>query len=274
MFWNKQAQVETKWRWGALAAFGAAMVLNGLAGSTTVLGGVNTAQVSDSYPNLFAPSGVTFAIWGVIYTLLAVFIAYVFGFGRSKKSDLTTKQLTEVTKLFTINIVINSVWILAWQYKVLWLSVLLMVGILVTLIQIVNILRTVELRGSEYVQMRLPFSIYFGWITVATVANVTTWLVSTGWDGWGIRSGAWMVAILLVAGVIGLVTALRNHDAAYLAVFVWAFAGILLKHLSPSGFDGAYPSTIITLTILLAVFLSVIINKLLPVDRWPGPLKR
>ncbi|MGB3024158.1 MAG: hypothetical protein WBB39_05135 [Candidatus Saccharimonadales bacterium] len=274
MFWNKQAQVEAKWRWGALAAFGAAMVLNGLAGSTTLLGGVNTAQVSDSYPNLFAPSGVTFAIWGVIYPLLAVFIAYVFGFGRSKKSDLTTKQLTEVTKLFTINIVINGVWILAWQYKVLWLSVLLMVGILVTLIQIVNILRTVELRGSEYVQMRLPFSIYYGWITVATVANVTTWLVSTGWDGWGIRSGGWMVAILLVAAAIGLVTALRNRDAAYLAVFVWAFAGILLKHLSTDGFNGMYPSTIVTLTILLAVFLSVIIGKLLPLDNWFSTRKR
>jgi hypothetical protein len=83
-----------------------------------------------------------------------------------------------------------------------------------------------------------------------------------------------MVAILLVAGAIGLVTALRNHDAAYLAVFVWAFAGILLKHLSPSGFNGAYPSTIVTLTILLAVFLSVIINKLLPVDRWLRSSKR
>ena len=274
MFWNKQKAVEAKWRWGALAAFGAAMVLNGLAGSTMVLGGVNTAQVSDSYPNLFAPSGVTFAIWGVIYTLLAAFIAYVFGFGRPKKSALSTQTLTDVTRLFVINIVINGVWIMAWQYKILWLSVLLMVGILVTLIQIVDKLRGVELTGKEYVQTRLPFSIYFGWITVATVANVTTWLVSTGWDGWGIRSGAWMVAILLVAGAIGLVTALRNHDAAYLAVFVWAFAGILLKHLSPSGFNGAYPSTIVTLTILLAVFLSVIINKLLPVDRWLRSSKR
>lgn len=274
MFWNKQKAVEAKWRWGALAAFVAAMVLNGLAGSTTVLGGVNTAQVSDSYPNLFAPSGVTFAIWGVIYTLLAAFIAYVFGFGRPKKSALSTQTLTDVTRLFVMNIVINGVWILAWQYKILWLSVLLMVGILVTLIQIVDKLRGVELTGKEYIQTRLPFSIYFGWITVATVANVTIWLVSTGWDGWGIRNGAWVVAILLVAGAIGLTTALRNHDAAYLAVFVWAFAGILLKHLSPSGFNGAYPSTIVTLTILLAIFLSVIISKLLPLDSWLGWRKR
>jgi MFS family permease len=263
MFWKKkQEAVEPKWRWALAATFVVTMVINGLAGSTTVLGGLNTAAVSDSYPNLFAPSGVTFAIWGVIYLLMLGFIAYVFGIGRPKKSVLGTKTLTDVTKLLTLNLAFNSVWILAWQYKVIWLSVLLMVGILVTLIMLVNKLRTSEVKGTEYVLAKLPFSVYFGWISVATVANVTIWLVSLGWKGGSISEGTWMVAILLVAAAIGLVTALRNRDVAYLAVFVWAYAGILLKHLSPNGFDGKYPSTIVALTILLALFLSVIVQLL------------
>lgn len=263
MFWKKkQETVDAKWRWGLAGTFVAAMVINGLAGSTTVLGGLDTAAVSDSYPNLFAPSGVTFAIWGVIYLLVLGFIAYVFGFGRPKKSAVSTKDLTDVTKLLTLNLAINAAWIFSWQYKVIWLSVLLMVGILVTLIMIVNKLRNADAKGVEYVLAKLPFSVYFGWITVATVANITTWLVSIGWKGGSISEGTWMVGILLVAAAIGLVTALRNRDAAYLMVFVWAYAGILLKHLSPNGFDGKYPSTIVTLTILLALFLAVIVQLL------------
>lgn len=261
MFWKKkQETVEPKWQWGLAGVFVVTMILNGLAGGSKVLGGVDTAAVSDSYPNLFAPSGVTFAIWGVIYLLVLGFVLYVFGIGRSKKPVVSSKTLTEVTKLLTLNLAFNSVWILAWQYKVIWLSVLLMIGILATLGMAVNKLRTVEVKGTEYVLAKLPFSVYFGWISVATVANITTWLVSIGWKGGSISEGTWMVAILLVAAAIGLVTALRNRDAAYLAVFVWAYAGILLKHLSPEGFDGKYPSTIVTLTILLALFLSVFVQ--------------
>lgn len=246
-------QVDIVWRWGLVIMFAVAMVFNGLAGSTNILGGLNTAQVSDSFPNLFAPAGVTFAIWGVIYALLVGFILYVLGVGRPKNARLSDTARLTVTKLLTVNLALNSLWILAWQYKVLWLSVILMLGILWTLGQIVNTVRVYKLRGKEYVQARLPFSVYFGWITVATVANITTLLVSIKWDGWGLSKGTWMVAILLVAAAIGLFAALRNNDAAYLAVFVWAYAGILLKHLSPEGFNGAYPTTIVCLTVLLAV---------------------
>jgi hypothetical protein len=198
----------------------------------------------------------------VIYLLIVGFIAYAFGVGRSKKSALSTKDLTEVTKLLTINIAVNAVWILSWQYKVIWLSLILTGALLVTLIMAVNKLRAVELGGWEYVLAKLPFSVYFGWVTVATVANVVVWLVSLGWRGGSLSEGTWMVAVLIVAAVIGLVTALRNRDIAYLSVLVWAYAGILLKHVSPDGFDGKYPSTIITLTILLSVFLSVIVMLL------------
>ncbi|MFZ1249344.1 MAG: TspO/MBR family protein [Candidatus Saccharimonadales bacterium] len=264
MFRKKQVVLNKKWRWGLLAAFTAAMVLNGLAGSTKLLGGVDTAAISDRFPNLFAPAGITFGVWGVIYTLLLGFIAYSFGFQRSKKTPLTNQQLLYVVQLLTLNMALNGLWLLTWQHKVLWLSVLLMIGLLVTLIKIVGSLRPVKLENAEYVLAKLPFSIYFGWITVATIANITTWLVSIQWNGFGVRDGVWMVAVLLVGAVIGIVTALRNRDAAYLSVFVWAYAGILLKHLSPSGFKGMYPSTIITLTICLAVFLSVIVSLLAP----------
>lgn len=259
MFWKKKDKIDPRWKWGALAAFIVMLIVNSLAGSTTILGGVNTATVSDANPNLFAPAGLTFSIWGVIYLLLGLFVLRLFGLVGQKKSAVPAKDSVQVVKLFAISSLLNVAWLFAWQYQYLTLSVPLMIALLVVLAKIVELLRGTDMSLGEYVTTKLPFSVYFGWISIATVANITTWLVSIGWDGFGVREGVWMVAVLLVAATIGIFVTLRNHDAAYLSVFVWAFAGILYKHLSGSGFDGAYPTTIVTLTILLAVFLSLLV---------------
>lgn len=259
MFWNRKRSDETKWWWAALAAYLVMLVINALAGSTTILGGVNTAEVSDSNPNLFAPAGLTFSIWAVIYLLLGLFFVRVFNLWRIKKSSFDQQSRSQVVRLFTYSSIVNVAWLFAWQYEYLGLSVILMIALLVVLGKIVELLRNTTMPLGEYAVTKLPFSVYFGWISVATVANITTWLVSIGWDGFGIREGVWIVAILIVAAVIGLIAGLRNRDAAYISVFVWAFAGILYKHLSGTGFDGAYPTTIVTLTILLAVLLSTLV---------------
>lgn len=258
MFWHKKRDKQDKqWRTALVVTFVVTMIVNGLAGSTTLLGNATTATISDSVPNLFAPAGFTFAIWGVIYLLLIGFILYTYGMGRPKKSALDHEDRTMLVKVLTYNLIVNTLWMFMWQYRIFWFSVSLIVAILMFLAWALDILRDKQLTRMEYVLVKLPFSIYFGWITVAVVANVTTWLADLGWRGEPWTQGVLMVFVLIVAAVIGLVTAVRNRDVAYLAVLVWAFAGILLKHLSPDGFNGAYPSTIITLTIALAVFLSV-----------------
>lgn len=255
MVLGKKPKVEARWRTYAAVALVFMLVANGLAGSTTLIGGVNTAEVSDSFPNLFAPAGVTFAIWGVIYALLLLHMAWQYGLWRKQASASTVKAVNDILPKFVVTSILNFAWIFAWQYKVLWLSVVLMLALLYELIDISRRLSREKYNWREWLAVRAPFSIYFGWITVATIANITTWLVSWNWDGAGLSAGTWMVAVLLVGAAIGIVTALRNYDWAYLAVFVWAYAGILLKHLSPDGFNGMYPSTIVTLTILLPVFI-------------------
>ena len=254
MFWSKPG-INKRWRLYAVGAVVVMLIVNGLAGSTTVLGGVNTAIVSDSFPNLFAPAGVTFAIWGVIYWLLILHIGWLFGLV-GKQSKSMVKATNDILPLFVTSSVLNIAWIFAWQYKVIWLSAILMLGLLVSLIMIAKRLSVERYSWKEWLFVRAPFSVYFGWITVATIANITTWLVSINWDGGSYSEGMWMVVVLLVGAVIGITTAVRHYDWAYLAVFVWAYAGILLKHLSPDAFDGAYPSTIITLSILLPVFIA------------------
>jgi len=126
------------------------------------LGGRSTGAISDNYPNLFAPAGYAFAIWGLIYALLAIYVVYQC----LQKQDILT---TRINRFFIFNALFNASWLFAWHYDVIWLSVIIMLGLLITLIKIADILRQSALTPKERLMVRLPFSIYFGWITVATM---------------------------------------------------------------------------------------------------------
>jgi hypothetical protein len=236
----------------AVMIFVASLVVNGLAG-TTILGGNTTAEVSDSYSNLFTPAGATFVIWGLIYSLLTVFCIRLFIRQKYQTKEIGT-LMARLTGYFIIASSLNALWLIAWQYRVLWLSVLLMVAILVTLIKASSLTFNRRLTNLDWVSLKLPFSIYFGWITVATIANVTAFLVSVGWNGWGISAEIWALIVLTVGAIIGIITALSKYDWAYLAVFVWAYFGIWLKHTSTTGYDNAYESVITLLVYLIPIF--------------------
>ncbi len=267
----KKEKLDRAWKWYATASFAAALVVNGLAGSTTLIGGQNTAAISDKYANLFAPAGFTFAIWGVIYLLLTVFLVRIFGFWQTNRPKVSTKTLNNVLKLFTYTSLINAAWLLAWQYEILWLSVILMIGLLVTLIVLHRSVVSEKKSTAEYIAVQVPFSVYLGWISVATIANITTWLVQIGWSGWGVSESTWTIIVLLVGAVIGITTALVRSDWAYLAVFIWAYFGILYKHLT--FFDGDYQGVILTIVMLLpmlavvSLLSSSTVNRLLAKTR-------
>lgn len=238
------------WRLAAVFSFAVMLVINGLAGSTTVLGGWNTAAVSAAYPTLFTPAGYTFAIWGVIYALLVGHLVYQFG-GFGKVSGEKQKAINTITPLFVLLSCVNIAWIFAWQYSVMWLAVMLIVGMLALLARINETLRSLEYSPREYAWLRAPFSIYYGWLTVATVANICVWLVSVNWDAWGVDPVAWLITILWVAAAIGVTAILRNKDWAYGLVFVWAYIGILLSNEQLS------VSVVVSLAFLVAVFAAV-----------------
>jgi hypothetical protein len=132
-----------------------------------------------------------------------------------------------------------------------------MLVLLGALIKIANIFRGEKLETKENFFLSIPFSIYFGWITVATIANITVFLVSISWDGFGVTDFTWTMIILLVGVMIGIARMNKDKNIAYGLVLIWAYAGILLKHLSADGFDGRYPSVIATLIgclVLLVLF--------------------
>lgn len=243
----------------AAVAFVLMVTVNALA-NILPINGVSTGVISDSYPNLFAPAGVTFSIWGVIYLLLGVYTVFQLGLFGRKSSKKHETLLDELSKWFLVSSLINSTWIFAWHYLQIGLAALLLVSLLIVLIKIAELLRTQKLAGWENWVISTPFFVYFGWVTVATSANITIWLVSLGWNGFGLSDVFWTVAILLVGAAIGIARLLRDRKIEYGLVCIWAYFGIGLKHYSPEGFNGQYPAVLVTVFLSIAAFIFAIIS--------------
>lgn len=223
------------------------------------IGGVTTGEASDAYANLFTPAGITFSIWGLVYFLLFGHILYQFGLWQ-KGADLKREEtLAVVGRYFIATSLSNIAWIFAWHYGVIWLSVLIMLSLLFFLIKIADRINTERYNWADTVFIRLPFSIYFGWITVATIANITVFLVSVNWNGFGVTDAVWTIFILLVGAGIGITRMLKDKNIWYGFVLVWAYSGILLKHVSADGFGGHYPGIISTVIVCLVLFVGAIV---------------
>jgi len=190
-----------------------------------------TGELSGQYPNFFTPAGFTFSIWGIIYLLLSGFIVYqlLTAFRQVRPSDFIMK----IRYWFLISCLANAGWIVAWHYERVILSLAIMLTLLFSLIIIYDILkigRSSVSRSEKYL-VHLPFSIYFAWINVATVANVTVSLIDSGWDQIGFSEQFWTFIILLVIIGLALYYLIKRRDIYFLLVILWAFFGILVKSI-------------------------------------------
>jgi len=237
----------------AIKTFLIMIIVNALA-NILPINGIGSGEVSDKYANLFAPAGFTFSIWIIIYFFLFCYV--IFQFINTKLCD-AEKQVDyrRIAIIFSISSTFNSMWIFAWHYEVMILSLIFMIIILTCLFIINNITHKMNLSRNEKLLIKLPFSIYFGWITVATIANVTTLLVSLEWNRFGISEQIWAVLIIAVGAVIGIINIVRLKDYAYGLVILWAYFGILMKHVSDTGFQNTYPEIIITVTICMILIV-------------------
>jgi len=158
------------------------VIVNGLANALPI-NGRTTGELSDMYPNLFVPAGLTFSIWGIIYLLLLIFSFYQLVLAFSKSEDAAI--IHEIGPWFIISSVTNCCWILAWHFVLPELSLLVMVILLISLIRIYLSIEHIKPNISNATKLLVYpcFSVYLGWITVATIANTTAVLVHWGWDG-------------------------------------------------------------------------------------------
>lgn len=203
----------------------AALAVNGLANALP-LNGQTTGEISDRFEVYFVPAGYVFSIWGVIYLALVAFAVY-----QALPAQRDNARLRRVGYLFAASCLANVAWLFLWHYEQFAWTLAAMVALLLLLITIYLRLGVgrAAVPATERWLVHLPFSVYLGWITVATIANVTSLLDYLGWSGWGISPEAWAVIMLLAATGIASAVSLSRGDVAYMLVIMWALAGIGVK---------------------------------------------
>ena len=225
------------------------VVMNYLANALP-LNGKTTGELSDAFPNLFVPAGITFSIWGIIYLMLLLFCIVQF---------TTTSEIlvARVGWLFSASCLLNALWIVTWHYGKVPLSVVVMLGLLATLFFI-----NFHLQDVPSGIIKAAFGIYLGWICIATIANITALLVDVNWDGFGIPAEIWTIIMIAAGMIIAAMAMVRLNNPFIGLSVVWAFAGIVVKR------HGDYLS--IWIAAALAALLIGILIILLFFRRSPG----
>jgi hypothetical protein len=211
------------WRWICMVSFLLTIAINGYA-NYAKLNGVTTAEVSDTFQVYFVPAGYVFSIWGVIYLFLILFLIYQFT--PSQKED---ERFLKIAPYFVVTNIANAVWLILFHYQQHYFTILPMLILLFALIKIYTYLHEKTGTQKDKFFVDLPFSIYLGWVSVATIANMTQFLDYVGWSGFGLSDEFWLVIVLALAVVLSFLMSKKFHDLAYSLVLVWAFIGIGFK---------------------------------------------
>lgn len=230
----------------------AMIVINCLA-QFGILNGSSTAEISDRYVNLFTPSGFTFSIWSVIYILLGIYVIMQF-----KNYDSTYIKM--IAPFLFISSILNILWILSWHYLSPIYSFITIILLLLTLMVIYKNSRD----GSSLT--KITFSIYYGWITVASIASVFVLFSKTlkiPYD-----SLFYIVLAAVSVGITILLMMIKGRtykDIPYILTLVWSIFGILYKHMSETGFNGKHIAVvticIVAVIVGLAEALSVFLKR-------------
>jgi hypothetical protein len=227
----------------------ATILINGLANALP-LNGLMTGEISDRFQVYFVPAGYVFSIWGLIYLGLIAYAVF-----QALPAQRENPRLERIGYLFVLSCLANIAWLFLWHYEQFVLTILAMLallGLLIAIYLLLGIGKRQPISSGERWLVHLPFSIYLGWVTVATIANFTSALDYLQWGGWGVAPQVWAVIMLVVGTGVGFLMALRHGDIAYNLVLVWAFAGIAVKHAAaPLVTTSAWIACALTIALLV-----------------------
>jgi tryptophan-rich sensory protein len=189
----------------------------------------DAGEISDKYFSLFTPADFTFAIWGIIYTCLGIFCLYhIIMAYKHDKPNPANADLRSISGLFIVNNLVTAGWLIAWTSEQLLLSVVLIILQLATLVAIhvrLRIHNRLRNPGSKTCT-ELPLSIYLGWVSMATITNISIYLVATGWDGQGLSPVYWTMIMIGVAILAGILMIFTRKNIAFGIVIIWGLYGI------------------------------------------------
>ena len=198
--------------------------------NTGLMNGNTMATISGRYANYFTPAGYAFSIWGLIYLGLLGFVIY----GWRTISDNNNQVLSKVGWWFVVSCIANSLWVVVWLYDQIGLSVLLMTLLFISLLKIVQNVGILSYQATDsktLLYVHWPFSIYFGWVSVAFIADVAAYLTKLTWSGWEINGATWTVIMLCVAGLVNVLVVHTKKMYAFGLVGIWAVLAIAVANL-------------------------------------------
>lgn len=236
--------------------FTAVIVVNYLSNSLP-LNGKTPGQLSDQYPNLFVPTGLTFAIWGVIYIFLIGWVlGQIGGLFNQRQRTRIEPHVEKIGWLFALTCALNVGWLFAWHWEHIGLSIIVMITMLGTLITLNETIQNGRAATNAYEKwLAYPsFGLYQGWITVALIANVTAFLVASGWQGFGIAASTWAIVMIAAGAGIALYIVLSRNMIFHGIAVAWALLGIYLKR---SAADDAVTVEYMALISMAAVLVAV-----------------
>ncbi|MDC7244533.1 MAG: hypothetical protein PQJ47_01305 [Sphaerochaetaceae bacterium] len=225
------------------------------------INGVRTADVSGSLTNLLVPDGLTFLIWIVIYLALFISIVYQWIIVRFEDKE---RYIKVYGPYLIFSNILNGLWILSWHYYIITLSLVVML----LLLYFLSILhsRIHEIAGplSFNICVRFPISLYYGWVTIATVANITSLLVSLGWNPGEQVSTLWAIPVLILAAIVNILVALHRKDIWFPLVGIWGIMGIYRKRMSVPGEESsliALAALVCSCAIGITIIITLIIKR-------------
>jgi hypothetical protein len=251
----------------SVLAYLGVVAVNALA-EAVPLNGVGTGRLSDDLPNLFVPAGLTFSVWGLIYLLLAGYVIAVVGEAFRHPAAQRAWTATDAL-LFIANAIANMGWIVAWHWRMVRLSLLIMLVVLGTLIALGRRILWRLAPGAPLASasktrrffLSVPIRVYLGWICVATLANVTALFVALGGKASGIDERLWAVVAIALGLCAALDFAWRRREVAAPFVVVWAYAGIVLKRLTVDA-DYSRPVWIAAALSILLILAAVGVQRI------------
>lgn len=231
-----------------IAATLGVLIFNWLAASG-YLGGIETGAISDKYPTRITPAGYAFAIWSLIYAGLIAFSIY-------QALPANTERFRRIRTVYILNCATNCAWLYFWHREAILLCAAIIFLLLGTLVFINVKLKKTE-TTSEFWFAKAPFSLYFGWVTVAAILNATVALVYLNVrfsDSMVVNAGAFLI---LAATALGVIIRFKLNSIFYPLAIAWALTAIAVKQ---SGQTMIVASAAVSVNILLIVALTFLIN--------------
>jgi hypothetical protein len=226
--------------WISLILLIGTLVINGL-GAFGFFNGMSQKDISDMYGTLITPAASTFSIWSVIYLLLisAAVMMIV-----KNKDEYYGPAIDRISYLFWLSSGLNMLWIICFSYTWIGISALVILAFAITLSLLVLQLAKIQ-TGKQWL-LPAAFGMYSGWLLIATVVNIASWLVSIDWQGLGIAPDVWGIIMLIVAVVVTVGVTLITKNAILPVPVAWGYFGIYQSLNAADGFAGAYPSLAMT----------------------------